>query len=232
METWLASALASTLLTLAVARLKLFVSLSYRRKGGDDHLAVDVYALGKLVRYHLEVPQARVADRGGLPWPETVVDTPGGQTETSAKGEQRFVSNTWKIFRHHPRHWRKLVNQFRYYSRLYKRAIARILVAVSCEKLIWRTRLGTGDAALTSVAAGLLWHLKGQTYVYMQRRLKSVPLPSFRVVPLYGREGLDIELECIFSIRVGNVINTIATAIQFLGKGDNNQWKNTRSKVS
>ncbi len=232
METWLASALASTLLILAVARLKLFVSLSYRRRDGDDHLAIDVYALGKLLYYHLEVPQVRIAERGDLPWSEAVADTAGGRTETSAKREQRFLRISWRIFRYHPRHWHKLMNQLHYYTRLYQKAMARILVAVSCEKLTWRTRLGTDDAALTSVAAGLLWQLQGVTYAYMQRRLKSVPQPSFRVVPLYGREGLDIELECIFSIRVGNVINTIATAIRFLAKGDNSQWKNTRSKVS
>lgn len=232
METWLAAMLAAALLALAIGRLKLFIGLSYRRRDGDDHLAVDVYTLGRLVRYHLEIPQARIASRGGLPWPEAILATARGRTETSAKREQRFVRTTWRIFRYHPRHWQKLMNQFRYFTRLYKRATATILVAVNCEKLTWRTGLGTGDAALTSVAAGLLWQLQGQTYAYMQRRLKSMPHPSFRVVPLYDREGLDIELECIFSIRVGNVINTIVTAIQFLGKGDNNQWKNTRSKVS
>lgn len=231
METWLAVWLASTLLILAMARMKLFISLSYSRRGDDDRLDIDVYAFKKLISYHFEVPLIRLVRRGGLPWPESVLDTADGQAETRAGAEQRFVRNTWRIFRHHPRHWHHLMKQFRYYTRIYKRLTRSILVAVACEKLSWRTGLGTGDAALTGISAGLLWQMKTQTYAYMQRRLKSVARPTFRVSPLYAREGVEIELECIFSIRLGNVINAIATAIQHLGKGDDRQWKNTRSKV-
>ncbi len=231
METWLALCLATVLLVLAASRLKLFISLFYRRQGEDDRLDIDVYALEKLVHYHLEVPRARLARRGGLPWPEAVVDTPGGQAETRAGKEQRFVRNTWKIFRHHPRHWHYLMKQLRYYTRIYKRLIARILAALACEKLSWRTGFGAGDAALTGMATGLLWTFKTQTYAYMQRRLKSVARPVIRVSPLYTRDGVEIELECIFSITLGNVINAIATTIQHLGRGDDRKWKNTRSKA-
>jgi hypothetical protein len=231
METWLVFWLATTLLILALARLRLFVSLTYRRRGRDDHLAVDVYALKKIVSYRLEVPLARIARRGGLPWPETVVDTPRGRTETRSREEQRYVRTTWRIFRHHPRHWRKLTRQVRFFARLYRRTIARLLIATSCEKISWRTGLGIDDAALTSIAAGFAWQFKNHTYVYMQRRLKSVPRPVFAVQPLYARKGVDIELECIFSVRLGNVINALTTAIRFLAKGGNRQWKNTRSRV-
>lgn len=231
MENWLASWLATTLIVLALARVKLFVGLSYRRRGRDDHLAVDVYALKKLVSYHLEVPMARIATRGGLPWPETAVDTAGGQTETRAKGEQRFVRKSWRIFRFQPRRWHHLMMQLRFYTRLYKRAAARLLVATECEKLSWRTGLGTGDAALTGVATGMAWQIKGTTYTSMQRRLKSVSRPDFLVQPYYGREGVDIELECIFSIRLGNVINATTAAIRYLAKGGNKQWKSTQSKA-
>ncbi len=221
METWLAWWLATALLYLALVRLRLFVGLSYRRRGHDDHLAVDVYALKKLVSYHLEIPIARVARRGGLPWPETVVDTPSGRAETHARRERRFVRTTWHIFRHHPRHWHHLMRQLRFYTRLYNREAARLLAATACEKLSWRTGLGTGDAALTGLAAGLAWQLKSSAYAGMRRRLGSVPRPAFGVRPLYAREGVDIELECIFSIRLGNVINAITTAIRFLAKGGN-----------
>ncbi len=231
METWLAVWLATTLLVLAMARMKLFISLSYRRQGKDDRLDIDVYALKKLISYHLEVPLVRLVRRGGLPWPESVVDTPRGQTETRAGAEQRFVRDTWRIFRHHPRHWRYLMKQFRYYTRIYKRLAASTLALVACEKLSWRTGLGMGDAALTGITAGLLWTFKAQTYAYMQRRLKSVARPAFRVSPHYARADVEIELECIFSITLGNVINAIATAIQHLGRGNDRQWKNTRSKV-
>lgn len=230
-ETWLASWLAVTLLLLALARLKLFVSLSYRRRGRDDHFAVDVYALKKLIYYHLEVPLTRIARRDGLPWPETVVDTPRGRTETHARAEQRFVRTTWRIFRHHPRHWHRLLRQMRFYARLYKQAVAGILGATTCEKLSWRTGIGTGDAALTGLAVGLAWQFNGLTYAFMQRRLNSVPRPSFRVQSSYRRDGVEIELECIFSIRLGNVINAVTTVIRLLAKGGNKEWKNTQSRV-
>lgn len=231
METWLASFLASTFLFLALSRVRFYIRFTYRRKAGDDQLRVEVYSPGRVVAYVLEVPVIRLAERGDLPWLESTLRTPRGKASTRAGAERRFVRTTWHIYRHHPRHWRYLVDQIRYFRRMYMRLAGRLLAAMTCEKLIWRTGFGAADAALTGVSAGAVWAAKGQVHKYMKRRLAAVARPVFAVTPLYGRTALEVELECIFSIRVGNVINALASTIQLTGKGANKQWVNTRSKT-
>lgn len=231
METWLAASAATTLLWFALMRVKLYISVVYRRAGGDDSLAVEVYVPGRLLVYRMEVPVIRIIEAGALPWLESRVATRRGAAETRPKAERRFVRTTWEIFRNHSSHWRFLVRQFRHYTRMYNRLMRRLLRATACEKLCWRTRYGADDAALTGVTAGFIWIAKNEVYKYMKRRLAGVARPVFRVVPLYGRTAFEVELQCIFSIRLGNVINATTTVIQSAGKGANREWANTRSKA-
>ena len=231
METLLAISAAATLLWFALMRVKLYVSVVYRRAGGDDSLAVEVYVPGRLLAYRMEVPVIRIVEQGALPWLESRVATRRGAAETRSKAERRFTRTTWEIFRYHSRHWRFLVRRFRHYTRMYNRLMRSLLRATVCEKLCWQTRCGADDAALTAVATGILWIAKNETYKYMKRRLAGVARPIFRVVPLYGRTAFEVELQCIFSIRLGNVINVATTVIQSAGKGANKEWANTRSKA-
>lgn len=231
METWLSVWLATTLLGVAVARLRVYIALDYHRRKADDELAVEVYLLRRLLVYRLEVPLVQLSERGGLTWVESKLGSGREKSETHVDAEQRFAAKTWDIFLRHPGHWNCLVRQLDYYTRLYNYFMSRLLAALVCEKLSWETRFGTDDPAATSLMTGLLWFIKTQTYTFMKRRLKFVPRPWLQVTPLYNWVGLEVDFQCIFSIRLGNVINAAAGSIWQSRKGDGRQWANIRSRV-
>lgn len=231
METWLAFWLATTVIGLAISRIRVVITMRYRRNGADDSLDIDVAMLNRLIHYQVNIPVVRIVERYGLPWLESQMETARDEIETHSKREQAFAKNTWDIYWRHPRKWRTLIRMFRYYTRLYKKFTGKILGQMSCEKLHWRTRLGTDDAAVTALASGALWAVKGQLYVYLKRRVKHAVAPVFHVTPLFNAKAFDMEFECIFSIRLGNVINAMLSLVNFSAEGGNRQWANTRFKA-
>lgn len=231
METWLSVLLATMLIMVALARLHIYIVLDYHRRKADDGLTVEVYLLKRLIVYRLEVPLMKLSERGVLPWLEGQLRTGREKTATHTKAEQRFAANTWEIFFHDPKHWDYLAHQFNYYTRLYSRMIDKLLAALVCEKLSWETRFGSDDPAATSVMTGVLWFIKMQTYSLMKRRLKFARRPLIQVTPLYTWVGLEVDFQCIFRIRLGNVINAVAGSIRQSRKEDGKQWANIQSRV-
>jgi hypothetical protein len=78
---------------------------------------------------------------------------------------------------------------------------------VNWRNLTWQTRLGLSDAALTAVAAGALWAVKGSLASLALSRLRLGPgLPRIAVVPDFSGAGLWTRLEGIGVLRVGHII--------------------------
>lgn len=76
----------------------------------------------------------------------------------------------------------------------------------TCERLEWETRLGTGDAALTALAAGGMWALKGTVYTAFAARIRFTAPPHFAVQPVWDRSGFEMRIDCIFRVRLGEII--------------------------
>lgn len=74
------------------------------------------------------------------------------------------------------------------------------------ERLEWRTELGTGDAAATSLLAGVLWAIKSTVIGALLREHVFLEAPKIRVVPDYRRVGLAFEIRCIFRFTLGEII--------------------------
>lgn len=230
MENLVIYAIAWVVVYLVLGRLKVYISLNYSRKGKDDLVRVDVYLLRRFVMYRLEIPVLKLAEQSKLPWFESELDVEEGKAKTYSDREQRFVKNTIDIYLNHPAKWRELLKSFRYYTRLYRKFMSRVLKDVTCEQLCWRTKLGVDDAAITSMIVGLLWAFKNSAVVLLRRRIKFIARPVLQVVPLFSHVGFETEVQCIFTIRLGNVINATLSLVNLAWKGamDNGRTPNTK----
>jgi hypothetical protein len=231
METWLSVLVAAAVVGFALARIKIFIVMEYHRKKADDRLSIEVYLLRRLIVYRLEVPLVQLSERGGLAWLESQLRAGREKTKTHVEAEQRFLGNTWDIFLHDASHWSYLVKMIDHYTKLYKEFTDKLLASLVCEKLAWETRFGADDPAATSMMTGLLWFIKYQTYSSMKKRLKAAGRPHLQVTPLYTWVGLEVDFQCIFSIRLGNVINAAAGLTWRPRKGDGRQWVSIQSRV-
>ncbi|MGM0471666.1 MAG: DUF2953 domain-containing protein, partial [Bacillota bacterium] len=90
------------------------------------------------------------------------------------------------------------------------RIISTLLLSIEgrCEKLVWRTKFGIKNPALTGVATGLLWIIKSNLYSFLHHRAAEVAKPKFAVLPNFNQVNeLDVEFESIFSLRLGKIIS-------------------------
>lgn len=74
------------------------------------------------------------------------------------------------------------------------------------EQLEWRTELGTGDAAATSVLVGGLWALKSTVVSVLSRSHVFVHAPQLLVAPDYNKTRFSLEFRCIFRFTIGDII--------------------------
>lgn len=93
----------------------------------------------------------------------------------------------------------------------------------ACEQFVWRTTLGTGDAAETALLVGTLWSTKHVITSFLADFIRfSVP-PALHVEAEWDTPRLQVQFHCIFRFRIGKL--TTAWLIQWLRYG----WKGARS---
>lgn len=132
-------------------------------------------------------------------WPRFTLTIPFRKTvRWSKKAKRRFFQMPRAV----QTAMRKTVT--RRVVRLLTRPIPSVFRVV--EHLDWKTVIGTGDAALTSWAAGALWFVKSTVMARLAHALTFVTAPKLEVTPDYRRACLHMEVACIFRFTIGEII--------------------------
>jgi len=206
MADWLIVILAGCTLAFVTTKVSVYIGLRYLRKGSDDFLAVNVFLPGNITLYSMKVPVIELTARKGLTWLEAEITANHGENETHSRREQRFVKNSFWIYLTQPRRLRKLLNSMRYYTRLYRRFMHKVIASICCERLYWKTTYGSEDAAITAIMTGVLWSIKAMIITFLKRRCNVTTKPVIEVIPVFDQAKVEVDFQCIFSIKLGNVI--------------------------
>jgi hypothetical protein len=209
MEFWLALVIATIIICCLLLFSKIYIDVTYKRNGVNDYISVNVYTVKKLVAYQMEVPVIKLVESKGLSWIESTIKTVQSQDTTHRKREKRFMKKTAKIYSKHPKKLKYAIKELHYYTQMYCRVIDKVLQSAICEKFYWKTVYGSEDAANTGIVAGLLWTGKVFVINRLKRHIVCGEKPIIAVNPIFGRRQFDVDFQCIFSIRLGNVIKTI-----------------------
>ena len=195
-----------------------YIGLNYQRQGANDSLTVTIYCWRKLVFYQMKIPVIAITDHGRL-WVETNIATDQGEigsnTEAELQAAWRWIEQTIRK----PRLLWFLLRKLRNYIHFSRRLTRLLLTKVSCEKFYWHTRFGTSDAAVTGVMSGVLWSTKALILSRLTKQIHFVARPSIRVCPDFQDRGFSTEFACIFSLRLGNVINACFFVEKNINKG-------------
>jgi len=209
METWLIIILANIVISFLLFYSKIYIKLKYKRDGSNDYIAVDVYIFRKLLAYSMQVPMIAIGDIKNPFWLTSKIETGQSQDATHIKREQRFVKKTMKFYMLHPRRLRRVVRLVHYYTRLYCKVMENFIHSLHCEELHWKTVYGSEDAALTGIGTGMLWSVKSLLITRLKKHVIVTQKPIITVSPTFGHNRFKVDFQCIFSIRLGNVINAV-----------------------
>ena len=166
----------------------------------NDHLSIMLKAWGGLIKYKKEVPVIKLDDDS----PAVVVEEKSkmGPTEETMHTEENSFEKE------------DLANSLNDTKALLEHIfglhilIRKLLRKVKIKKFEWHTRVGIGDAASTAILCGAIWSAKGAILGLLSHYMMLTVRPVLTVTPNFQQFASQIQLKCIFQIRVGHAIWT------------------------
>ncbi|MBS4199984.1 DUF2953 domain-containing protein [Bacillus sp. FJAT-49732] len=81
-----------------------------------------------------------------------------------------------------------------------------ILRKVRIVKLEWHSKIGTGDAASSSIAAGVVWAIKGALISFMRCFLFFKNRPQISVQPIFQGFSAETNIRCMVEMKTGKAM--------------------------
>lgn len=206
-------------LTYFLFRINVYIDICYVRKSGDDNIVLQIYTWKKWLCYKFYIPAAELVRHEEFLKVKMEVKTPKHTTPSAGKSEQRFFIKTIYNLLKIPPKINQVIALFKHYKKIYISFMEELYLSIQCEKFIWKTRCGSEDAALTAIMAGGLWGLKSLVFQKMKSRIQVIAVPQIYVIPVYNQSIFEFDIQCIFSIRLGNVINATFNLIKHMIRG-------------
>ena len=210
---WLVAAMALLLLfAYAVFCTNIYVNLRYKRRGDNDNIFVRVYAWRGLLSYVVKVPVVQMDWRDEMLWFESELKETKGNRRFNTVFERHVIKKVVDFICYHPRHFRRIVGRIQQKIQQARTVIRGLHDKVRCDRLNCQIRFGMEDAAATAVAAGGFWMIRGLVVTALRSRMSFGACPVCTITPVFGKEVIVIDLECILRIRLGNIINALRKA--------------------
>ena len=219
MTKWMIVASAGILVGYILFKINLYIELRYVRKEQNDLVVISIYIFKRFMLYQLQVPFAEMTAAGGVPWFKSELSVGKEEVHTFPRREKRFLYRLFHIYLYHPAYWGKLMKKFQNYSNTYYYFVGRISRQVCCEKLRLRVCVGTEDAALTSLLAGIFWIIGSWYVTSLQQRICFTRLPQTAIHPQFGASCFTIDFVCILRLTIGDVITTTLSTANYSRKG-------------
>ncbi|MEG6521062.1 DUF2953 domain-containing protein [Desulfotomaculum sp. 1211_IL3151] len=179
------------------------VHLKYFRVGEDDTISLEFFLLG-FINYRLEVPVVIFRQKlSGISLTTRTELETGGENPKELMGRhgEHTISSVEEAMALYHRWWP--------YLKDIKKDIEHLLGHLNLERFIWKLKIGTGDAAATGIITGLAWSIMGGfTAAFYKKIALGRPKPELHVEPNFKKEVFSTSLDCIFKIRVGNIMIT------------------------
>ncbi len=209
---------AVVIMSLLLLHVTFYIGLDYQRQGADDSLIITIYCWRNLLFYQMKIPVIAISDQGRL-WVETNIATDQGEIGSNPDSEIQALWHCLEQLIHKPSLFVSLLSKLHKYVYYSRRLTRLLLTAVCCEKFYWHMRFGTADAAVTGVMSGLLWSTTTLILCNLTKHIRFVTKPIIQVCPDFQTEGVITEFKCIFSLRLGNVINAFFFIEKNINKG-------------
>lgn len=219
MEIGLAAVAAQLLVIFIFSKIIIYIDLRYKRNQADDYVAINIFMGRNILLYSMKVPVIEIVQSNSLPWLESEIKAADRKVGTHVTKEKRFIKNAFRLYLMNPRKFWQVLHSVKYYTRLYQKVMIKVANSLTCERLLWKTKYGSEDAALTGLMGGSFWAFKGMLVTVLKRRFVFTSHPEIAITPVFGQACFEVDFQCIFSLRLGKVINAMAILLNKRGKG-------------
>lgn len=199
------------------------VEILYKRLNGDDQGELKVSALGGLLRFRFELPK---------------VDWKGMDEGAEVQKDWKSIFPKEELVQQDEQNvtWHSVVRRIEIVQQVmdrihdFKQTIRWFLSRVTCERLDWKTFIGTGDAAEAGFLVGVVWTIKAMVIGWVSPYLQWKRVPDFMIEPDFHRSRLDMYFHSIIRFRLGHAIFAIMR-LRGKDKGRERKWQIIPFKV-
>ncbi|RYD02901.1 hypothetical protein N752_22205 [Desulforamulus aquiferis] len=180
----------------------LIIHFRYFREQEDDTISVEFF-LWSFINYKIEIPVLTLQNKlsGISLTTRTELETGGDNSRELLGKAGKFSIESLEDAICKFKQWWPLVDEMKVIADYFLSHIR-----VTC--LEWHTKIGTGDAAVTGFLTGFLYSFKGGIISAFYRKLANAGNPKISVEPNFRKEQFSTSINCIFKIRVGNIMVT------------------------
>nr|WP_285868919.1 DUF2953 domain-containing protein [Mesobacillus maritimus] len=186
------------LISIVLTKIKVFIDFYHGKD--DDQLTITLKAWGGLLTYKKEIPMIKVAEDDAAVVIKEKTKT-GPSENTTHEQENSFNE-------------KDLVNSLHDTKAILEHVLGlhtlvrKLMRKVKVKKLEWHTGVGIGDAASTAILCGAIWGLKGAIVGLISNYMRLTVHPVLTVTPNFQQFASQIQLKCIFQLRVGHAMWT------------------------
>lgn len=216
---WLSFTLAGLIVGFFIFHITLDIDLHYRRSGNDDRLTVRIWLLRKFLIYNFHVPCLNLTEQDNGLWIVSNLESGQDEIATRPEREKRFIRRLISIYFRYPARWKQIKRSVRYFQRLYVYISRSINKRIRCIKLKVSVSYGNEDADVAGWMAGVLWAVSHVMLMQMGKRISFAVKPNICISPAFGRNCLEVDVICILSLTVGDVISTSISAFNYWRRG-------------
>lgn len=173
---------------------KLTIDLTYKFDPNDQRLVVLIKALFGLIRIRMDIPELNDTNTEKQKSEKTDPSLDKNFTDIDSIDEDEALKAYRPI-----KYWMKNMNE------LYK-VVKKSLKKVRITQLVWKSAIGTGDAATTGIISGVGWGFKGTVIGMLSYYFSLKVQPQLEIRPIFNRKISNTYVKCIFQVRAGQAI--------------------------
>ncbi|MFC7442176.1 DUF2953 domain-containing protein [Laceyella putida] len=193
------------------------IEMVFKREQGNDRGEVIISAWGGLFRYRLAIPQLQWEgiDQGMKVESQAKLESNVDGAATKATQKKADVMVNKRKIKKMKESYRELVENISFFHQ----TIRWFLSKVTCEKLVWKTRIGTGDAAEAGILTGVAWTVKSTLVGWVSQYIKWRQPPELYVDPQFQTPVIETHLHSIIHFKIGHAIIGIKRLLFHMRKG-------------
>lgn len=173
---------------------KLTIDLTYKFDPNDQRLVILIKALFGLIRIRMDIPELNDTNTEKQKSEKTDPSLDKNFTDIDSIDEDEALKAYRPI-----KYWMKNINE------LYK-VVKKSLKKVRITQLVWKSAIGTGDAATTGIISGVGWGFKGTVIGMLSYYFSLKVQPQLEIRPIFNRKISNTYVKCIFQVRAGQAI--------------------------
>jgi hypothetical protein len=189
------------------------IELLFKREAQNDFGKIKVNMFGGLLRFQYYLPRIQWSglDEGVVA--RKNVTGKIGKAKTKPKKESVQIDKR-KIKKLHFA-YRQILYRFHDFQRIMRWFFGKI----TCEKFVWNTKIGTGDAAEAGILTGLAWSIKWMLLSWLGNQIRWNAKPELKVDPRFNEAILETYFHSIIRFRIGHAILAVKRLSDHMRKG-------------